>query len=178
MPGVLEVAPGLVEVIAYSTESTDLSLLLQGWVPGSFLYDDLEIEAGRLLRSDDRRKVILGETLARNIDRGVGDSITLQREEFEVVGVYRSLSVFENGAVTMPLAELQDIMVREASVTGFNVVTAAEQGGADIDEVCQRINELENDQGRSLGLPPCQPRNMSASQPISASPMAWRGSRR
>lgn len=150
--GVAEAAPGLIEIVAYSTETTDLSLLLQGWRPGSFLFNDLEIVAGRTLKPDDRRKAMLGATLAKNIGRRVGEAITLQQTEFEIVGVYRSLSVFENGAVTMPLAELQEVMFREGSVTGFNVVTDPDAADVDVDAICAAINALKDPAGRSLGL--------------------------
>ncbi len=138
VPGVEKIAPGLLEVVAYSTKSTDISMLLQGWVPGSFLFDDLEMVQGRPFTAADHRKVMIGATLAKNIGRGVGDSIVLQRVDFEIVGVYRSLSVFENGAVTMPLSELQEIMLRRGSVTGFNVVLDSQHADADVDAVCAR----------------------------------------
>jgi putative ABC transport system permease protein len=149
VPGVEDVAPGLLEVVAYSTESTDVTMLLQGWIPGSFLFQDLDVAKGRLLAPRDRRQVMLGETLAKNIEKNVGDTLTLQRVDFEVVGVYRSLSVFENGAVTLPLAELQEIMLREESVTGFNVIV---DPAANIGDVCERINSMKGDDGESLGL--------------------------
>lgn len=149
---VVEVAPGLLEVVAYSTEATDISMLLQGWSPGSFLYDDLEILAGRGIQADDRWSVILGETLAKNVDKGVGDTIVIQRQECEIVGVYRSLSVFENGAVTMPLDSLQEIMLRDGTVTGFNVVLTDQAEGVDVEQVCAEISALTDENGRSLGL--------------------------
>ena len=151
LPGVAQVAPGLLEVIAYSTDYSDISVLLQGWVPGSFLFDDLEVLEGRLVTAEDHRKLMLGETLAKNIERGVGDTIVVQREEFEIVCIYRSLSVFENGAITMPLAELQEIMLHDGSVTGFNVVLGQQQQPS-IDEICASISALADENGRSLGL--------------------------
>jgi putative ABC transport system permease protein len=151
IPGVKNVAAGLLEVVAYSTESTDISLLLQGWAPGSFLFEDLEMVEGRAFTADDRRKLMIGSTLAKNLGRGVGDKLSLQDAEFEIVGVYHSLSVFENGAATMPLAELQEIMLREGSVTGFNVIVDPAAEGR-VDEICAEITALKDDKGRSLGL--------------------------
>ncbi|MEM9657550.1 MAG: ABC transporter permease [Planctomycetota bacterium] len=151
IPGVQAVGAALLEVVAHSTDATDISLLLEGWLPGSFLFDDLEMVEGRQLSAKDRRKVMLGVNLAENLSLDVGDSLILQRTEFEVVGVFRSLSVFENGAVVMPLAELQEIMLREGSVTGFSLVLAPE-AGVDASEVCTQINALRDENGRSLGL--------------------------
>jgi putative ABC transport system permease protein len=150
IPGVKTVAPGLLEVVAYSTESTDISMVLQGWVPGSFLFDDLEIVKGRRVADGDRRRAMVGVNLAKNIGLDIGDSLELQDVGFEIVGIYRSLSVFENGAVTMPLSELQDTMLREGRVTGFNVIVDSQQD--DVSNVCRQIAALQDPNGRSLGL--------------------------
>jgi putative ABC transport system permease protein len=151
LPGVSKVAPGMLEVMAYSAKSTDVSLLLQGWVPGSFLFDDLLILQGRTLRQDDRRKALVGDTLAKNLGFKLGDLLKLQDTDFEVVGVYHSLSVFENGAVTLPLSELQETMLREGRVTGFSVILDP-AAGADVHRVCDQIVALKDEKGRSLGL--------------------------
>jgi putative ABC transport system permease protein len=151
LPGVSKVAPGMLEVMAYSAKSTDVSLLLQGWVPGSFLFDDLQILQGRTLRQDDRRKALVGDTLAKNLGFKLGDRLKLQDTDFEVVGVYHSLSVFENGAVTLPLSELQETMLREGRVTGFSVILDPAIS-ADVHQVCDQIVALKDEKGRSLGL--------------------------
>lgn len=152
LPEVDKVAPGLLEVVAYSTDTTDISMLLQGWIPGSFLFDDLEMTEGRTLTADDQNAVILGATLAENIGKGEGDRMIIQRQECDIVGVYRSLSVFENGAVTMPLETLQRLMLRDGSVTGFNVVLRTGGEPVDVDAVCRRIDAMADESGQSLGL--------------------------
>ena len=55
---------------------------------------------------------MLGSVLAKNLDKQVGDSIELYGESFEVVGVFDSFSVYENGAVFMLLDELQRLTNR------------------------------------------------------------------
>jgi putative ABC transport system permease protein len=51
----------------------------------------------------------------------------------------------------MPLSQLQDAMLREGSVTGFNVILDSGLNDADDDDICGTISELTDENGRSLG---------------------------
>src|SRR5439155_19568358 len=84
--------------------------------------DDLEIRSGRRLWEGDRHKVMIGITVADNVKKKVGDTIYLKTEPFEVVGIFKSFSVFENGAVVLLLPEMQDLNpLRKGRVTGFSI---------------------------------------------------------
>jgi putative ABC transport system permease protein len=65
--------------------------------------------------------------LALNLGTTVGDPLDVAGERFQVVGIFESDSLFENGGLIVPLAELQRMMGREGQVTGF--VVAAEGSG-------------------------------------------------
>ena len=56
---------------------------------------------------------MLGRVLALNLGKKVGDTLEVAGEPFQVVGVFESDSLFENGALIVPLAELQKMMGRE-----------------------------------------------------------------
>src|SRR6202030_4335104 len=43
IPGVKQVGTGLLEVIDYKKGGNNISLLVQGWEPGSFLFDDMKV---------------------------------------------------------------------------------------------------------------------------------------
>jgi len=153
VPGVKDAAPGLIELIDYPQNNNVLSVLLQGWEPGTVLFQGLEFPQGRPFEASDGRVAVLGSTLSETLGLNVGDKITLQREEFDIVGVYRSFSVFENGAVTIPLAEAQRLMVRDGGVTGFSVITdLAARPDHSIERLCDDINALKNGEGQSLGV--------------------------
>ncbi len=64
---------------------------------------------------------MLGQVLAKNLNKQVGDSIDLYGEPFEVVGIFDSFSVYENGAVFVLLDELQRLTNRPGHVTGYVV---------------------------------------------------------
>ena len=64
--------------------------------------------------------------------------IDVSGEKFQVVGVFESDSLFENGGLIVPIKDLQRMMGREGSVSGF-VVSAEASKGRDLDALGHRI---------------------------------------
>ena len=127
-----------------------------GWPASNFGFDDLEVRTGRRVNAGDVRKVMIGSTVATNLKKGVGDTIWLQTEPFEVIGTFESFSVFENGAVVMLLHESQELNpLRKGSITGFSlrVKKSLERPDADVDAVRQRILDLKDEKtGKAIRL--------------------------
>jgi putative ABC transport system permease protein len=65
--------------------------------------------------------VLLGEIAAKITGKDIGDMIRISRQQYRIAGVYRSGVVFFDGAISMPLAELQKISHKEGQVTSFQV---------------------------------------------------------
>jgi putative ABC transport system permease protein len=153
VPGVKAMAVGMVETVEMNRRGEPLSVLAQGWPADSFSYNDLQLLAGRRLQDGDTRKAMLGTTLARNLNKTVGDTVEIQREPFEVVGVFQSFSVFENGGVIVPLGELQRVMARPGHVTGFSVVVEpGPDHAAEVEAVRRQIEALTDAHGKPLKL--------------------------
>jgi putative ABC transport system permease protein len=155
IPGVREVSPAMVELIEVTRDSgSSINVMVQGWPPDNFVYEDIKILSGRRLLAGDRGKAMLGKTLAENLDKKVGESVTIQGEVFEVVGVYQSFVVFENGSVAAPLDEVQRMMARPGKVTGFSLrvdKTLADPTSA-VEAVRRRVNELSDSTGKPARL--------------------------
>ena len=107
LPGVVSVSETLVDIVEVTRGRTSDSVIAQGWTADNFAYDDIEMIAGRKLTDTDGTEVMLGSKLADSLEKTIGDTVELQGEPFEVVGVYRSFDMFENGAVVVPLPEMQ-----------------------------------------------------------------------
>jgi putative ABC transport system permease protein len=120
IPGVEAIAKSLMDAIAFE-ESNLVSVLANGWEPGGLLIQGLRILKGRGLEPGDAGRVILGRILALNLGKKVGDSVSISGEPFQVVGIYESDSLFETGGLVVPLPELQRMMGRKGTVTGFVV---------------------------------------------------------
>ncbi|QDU91548.1 Macrolide export ATP-binding/permease protein MacB [Pirellulimonas nuda] len=122
LPGVAACEPMLIDVLALDASQL-FGVQAQGWRPESFFMQQLELTAGRLPSGPGARQIVLGAELARGIGKGPGDTVELiEGEPFEVCGVYESANVFENGWIVLPIAALQELMLREGDVTGFAVI--------------------------------------------------------
>jgi putative ABC transport system permease protein len=174
--GVRRVSSGLLELVDIERGDSVISVLVNGWRPGGAQLDELHIDSGRSIRPGDSRAILLGVTLARNLARGVGDAVTMQGERFDVVGVYKSFDIFENGGAVVPLATLQRLMARPRSVTGFTVeLQPAADKEALADAVRRRIEGLADAEGKSYGIT-AQPTRAYVSGTIyirMANGMAW-----
>jgi putative ABC transport system permease protein len=166
VPGVADVLPGLADVVSFEEHGL-YGVVVQGWVPQTTVFDHLHVTQGRTLRRDDKRAVLLGAVLARNLGKGVGDSIDLiEKETFTVVGVFESTNVFENGSMVVPLAELQRVMDRPGQVTGFSVILGPNQ---DITAVRHQIEAL----GKGITAMPTREHVNSLTEIQLAKGMAW-----
>jgi putative ABC transport system permease protein len=121
IPGVKTVAPSLMDAVSFE-EANLVSVLANGWEPGGLLIKGLNVIRGRALKSGDGKAVMLGRVLSLNLGKKVGQTVSIAGEPFQVVGIYESDSLFESGGLVVPLRELQRMMGREGSVTGFVVV--------------------------------------------------------
>lgn len=123
LPGVSEVIPGLIDVISMDNGRIP-SVVLQGWIPESAVFDHLTVLEGRMLNRYDTKAVMLGTVLARNLGKGVGDKIQLVEDGdfYDVIAIHETHNVFENGALVIALPELQQLMDRKGQVTGYSLI--------------------------------------------------------
>src|ERR1700733_320534 len=135
--GVAEVAQSLVDTVAFEQENL-VSVLVDGWVPGSILFRGIKLLEGRALKPGDEKVVILGRVLAMTLGKKAGDRVQIAGETFEVVGIFESERWFENGSLTIPSKTLQKIMGREGQVTGL-LIQAKAADERSIKELRRRI---------------------------------------
>jgi putative ABC transport system permease protein len=155
MPEVAEVGPALVNLEAIDIQGNLTPVFVEGWQPGGYLFEHLEILAGRKLVEGDGRVCLLGELLAKKAGKKPGDTIEITGEPFEVVGVFESGNFHENGAVLVPLKAYQQVQARPNSITGFSVVVK-KPPGTPIEQIIQKtinkINNLKDEEGHSARL--------------------------
>lgn len=165
--GVREVIGGLMDMVAF--EEHDLFMVLvNGYEPDCSVLDRVHIVDGRRLQAGDKRDVMLGRILAANLGKKAGDQVTLYGQEFKVVGVFESFSVYENGAVFMLIDELQRQMDRAGEVTGFVIVTET-RSKADIARIASEVERLRPD----VSATPCAEFVSSLSQMKIVRTVSW-----
>lgn len=116
--GVAQVALSLMDTVSFE-QANIASALINGWESDSLLFRGSRILEGRAFRPNEGRVALLGRVLALNLGKHVGDALDVAGEPFRVIGIYESDSLFESGALIVPLETLQKMMGREGQVTGF-----------------------------------------------------------
>jgi putative ABC transport system permease protein len=141
-------------------------VLVQGWLPDNFGYDDLRIVEGRKLNREDsgKRRCIVGATLARknNLNQRVGGAVIIEREQFEIVGVFESFNVHENSAIVTMLLDAQQVFTEaKGMVTGFSVRVRQSSANHDddVERVRQKILELKDEKGKPYKIDVQRPKD-------------------
>ena len=165
----------LISISVVRRGSNDDPAITIGWPSSNFGFDDLVILSGRRVLEGDYRKVMIGATVAENLKKKVGEQIELQEKKFEIVGTFKSFSVFENGSIIMLLPESQEIANRKGKITGFSIRVnkSSEHPDADIEAVRERIAALTDDTGRHLSAQTIKEYVKTASHVQIVRAMSW-----
>jgi putative ABC transport system permease protein len=100
--------------------TTDVNALAYGWKADSYELDSLQILAGQRFR-DGHPEVMLGDLLADNLKKKVGDTLEIQSSPFTVCAIYHGGSGLQADAVIMPLDQLQELSSLQGKVSTFDV---------------------------------------------------------
>lgn len=98
----------------------DVNSLAYGWKANSYEFQSLHILSGRPFR-DGHAEVMLGELLAENLHKSVGDTLNIQGTPFTVCAIYHGPSALEAGAVILPLDQLQQLSSLQGKVSTIHV---------------------------------------------------------
>ncbi|WP_291832705.1 ABC transporter permease [Limimaricola sp.] len=116
VPGVAAVSGVVLSVTEVDNEA---NIFVTGWPDDSFLWQSLKLASGRPPQGD--REVVLGQSVARALGKGVGDTISMQYEDFRISGLAVSTSVFNQNIAVTRLAVLQDMLGRPSAVSLYQV---------------------------------------------------------
>lgn len=143
LSGVKDILAGLMDLISFP-DADLFSVPVNGWEAETPAFNHLTITQGRSVKKSDKRVALLGTILASNLGKKVGDSVEIiEGRPYEVIGIYESRNVFENGAVVIPLKELQHIMDRAGKVTGFSLVLDNPNNPAAIEDMRRRVEAVD-----------------------------------
>jgi putative ABC transport system permease protein len=100
--------------------TTDVNALAYGWKADSYQFDSMQILSGRRFR-DGHPEVMLGDLLADDLKKKVGDTLVIQSSPFTVCAIYHGGSGLQADAVIMPLDQLQELSSLPGKVSTFDV---------------------------------------------------------
>ncbi|MGD0630582.1 MAG: ABC transporter permease [Terracidiphilus sp.] len=98
----------------------DVNALAYGWKADSYELDSIEILSGRRFR-DGHPEVMLGDLLADDLKKKVGDTLEIQSSPFTVCAIYHGGSGLQADAVILPLDQLQELSSLPGKVSTFDV---------------------------------------------------------
>ncbi len=117
LPFVAEATPVIFNMMDLTT---DVNALVYGWKADTYEFDSLQILSGRRFR-DGHPEVMLGDLLADDLKKKVGDTLEIQSSSFTVCAIYHGGSGLQAAAVIMPLDQLQELSSLQGKVSTFDV---------------------------------------------------------
>jgi putative ABC transport system permease protein len=104
----------------------------------SFLWKSIKIVEGRAPRTGEEHAVVLGKLAAEQLNKKVGDTVTIEVGDFTVTGLADSPAMVENATVFMSLTNLQQLMDKKGQVNFINLrLVDRENGGEEVVKAIQ-----------------------------------------
>jgi putative ABC transport system permease protein len=152
LPEISGIDGSLTEMVSLG-QHTLVGIPLHGLDPAGFAIGRLNIVSGLALAQSDHHSVLLGSGLARALKKQAGQLVEIEKAPFRIAGVFQTDNVLETNTAVAPLADVQELMDRPGQVSEFQlrVVPAADNGPA-LNALCQKIESLRDEKGRSLGF--------------------------
>jgi putative ABC transport system permease protein len=169
IPQIATAAPMIFNMMAVTPE---VNTLVYGWKANTFEFSALKILSGRRFR-EGQQEALLGELLAGSLNKKVGDTIDLQGASFTVVGIYRSNSALESGAIILPLDEMQNLSGMTGKVSAFHLQLKPAPPGISPDQWRQQAEDAVEKQIPGLRAIPAAERASNNQLVVLAHAAAW-----
>ena len=98
----------------------EVNAIVFGWLDDTYEFNSLTFTSGSRFHNG-KPEVIIGDTLARNLNKKVGDPLVMQGSTFTVAGIYHGGTALEAGAVILPLDQMQQLSSMQGKVSGVHV---------------------------------------------------------
>ena len=138
LPHVAATCDLLVELMSVETAQM-IMLSAREW--NGFTWQSLKLVSGRMPHDAKEQAVVLGETAAQVLHKKPGDTLQLEAQEFNVVGIVDGGAVVENGCIIMSLPLLQDITDNAGKINVIDVRVTPGTTEEETRELCQQINK-------------------------------------
>jgi putative ABC transport system permease protein len=98
----------------------EVNAIMFGWLDDSYEFSPLTFSSGGRFHNG-KPEIIIGELLAKNLNKRVGDTVDLQGSTYTITGIFHGGSALEAGAIIMPLDQMQQLSSLQEKVSGFHV---------------------------------------------------------
>ncbi|MGC4054566.1 MAG: ABC transporter permease [Paludibaculum sp.] len=128
-----------------SVESADMMIVsAREWTgeKKGFSWGNLKIVNGRMPNDANEKAVILGTTAAEVLKKKVGDTLQLETEELQIVGIFDGGAIVENGSVVLSLPVYQKISGNEGKISVIDLRAKAGATPEQLKQLCDEINKV------------------------------------
>jgi putative ABC transport system permease protein len=123
--------------------TTDVNAIVFGWLDNTYEFAPLTFLSGGRFHNG-KAEVILGDMLAKNLDKKVGDTLDMQGSSYTITGIFHGGTALEAGAVIMPLDQMQILSNLQGKVSGFHVRLKPAPAGESTDQYMKKAQaEIE-----------------------------------
>jgi putative ABC transport system permease protein len=117
VPVVSEAEPMIFNLMDLTPE---VNAIVFGWLDDSYEFSSLTFTSGGKFHNG-KPEMIIGDVLARSLNKKVGDTVAMQGSPFTITGIFHGGTALEAGAVIMPIDQLQVLSSLQGKVSGFHV---------------------------------------------------------
>ncbi|WP_461461820.1 ABC transporter permease [Methanobrevibacter sp.] len=132
--------------VVITSVGDDYMKSLIGVDPQGTTLADITIKEGRLFK-DNANELIIGDIYAEDNDYKIGDTIDVDGEDFEIVGIIETGDQSMAGGVFTSISKVGELMDDEDSITNIYVKV---KKGADAQEVADRIDAKYGDDIKTI----------------------------
>ncbi|MEN6291057.1 MAG: ABC transporter permease [Methanobacterium sp.] len=93
---------------------------------------------GTIYSNGSTNEIILGKTAAEDLNKSVGDNITIFNKNFKITGIYETGSFIQDAGAFMPLNTLQNLTSNDGKISTIAVKVTE---NANVTEVSQHIED-------------------------------------
>jgi putative ABC transport system permease protein len=136
VPDVANVDPG---VFTWQSVGNSPFFLVYGYEPNSVAIQHYRIVEGKPLAGS--KTIVIGRRAADALKVGLEDNVRLNGIPYRIVGIFETGQGMEESGGVVSLTDAQEIAAKSRSVSLFQVGV---RRGADIDQVIDRIEQLED----------------------------------
>jgi putative ABC transport system permease protein len=136
-PHVQEAVGLLSEMLSVSDSSPPLFVF--GWAYRSYLWDHLKLLEGRWPGSDTEPVIMVGSMAAELLHKKTGDTLEIEDRQLQIVGIFESSAMVENGALLMTLTQAQRITDKPGKVNVLNIKLDEHTSDADVEVIKARV---------------------------------------
>ncbi|MBU4534341.1 MAG: ABC transporter permease [Euryarchaeota archaeon] len=112
--------------------------VLIGIDPAKLSISNIKVTEGRAFAAGDAKEVIIGKVASEKLNKTVGDTITLNREEYKITGIFQTGDLQQDGGAFLSLENVQAIENKNDTVTMLYVKI---DNDAQVEEVTAKIEE-------------------------------------